>query len=83
MWTTHTIAVLDFLVGTASDAFLPCSHLTALGLDYYLVDDIDDEDADEMLASLVDALPQLQALDPGKWTDCMSDTGLHATWVLD
>ena len=58
------------------DVLLPCSYLTALGLD--LLGNDDDEGADETIAALVAALPQLQALDLGECVEFATDTGLPA-----
>ena len=58
------------------DVLLPCSYLTALGLDHKVGDD--DEGADETIAALVAALPQLQALDLGECVEFATDTGLPA-----
>ena len=52
-----------------------CSHLTALGIHHTTRCD-GDESIDEDIAALVDALPQLLALDPGHRAVLASNTGL-------
>ena len=57
-----------------------CSHLTALGVHHTTRCD-GDESIDEDIAALVDALPQLLALDPWHRAVLASDTGLPCIQV--